>query len=60
MNEDRIRELEELGFIWALRGGDGRKEEAPIEEAVAAAEAAAAAVEAADEVGAMGPFVTEI
>ena len=23
MNQQRIRELEELGFVWALRGGDG-------------------------------------
>ena len=51
MNEERIRELQELGFVWALRGGEGRKDEFPLE--VAAAEAAAA-VEAADEVGAIG------
>ena len=24
MNEERIRELEELGFVWALRGGEGK------------------------------------
>lgn len=24
MNEDRIRELEGLGFVWALRGGEGK------------------------------------
>jgi hypothetical protein len=59
MNEERIRELEELGFVWALRGGEGRKDEAPLEEAAAAAEAAAA-VEAADEVGAIDHYVTEI
>lgn len=43
MNEDRIRELEELGFVWALRGSIP-------DEAVAAAEAAATAVEIADQV----------
>jgi hypothetical protein len=26
MNEERIRQLEELGFAWALRGVDGKKE----------------------------------
>jgi hypothetical protein len=54
MNEDRMRELHDLGFVWALRGtttsaGAGG---ATQDEAVAAAEAAAAAVEAADQVGA--------
>lgn len=28
MNEDRIRQLEDLGFIWALRGQEGSKKEA--------------------------------
>ena len=27
MNEDRIHELEELGFVWALRGGEGKRDE---------------------------------
>jgi hypothetical protein len=27
LNEDRIRELEELGFVWALRGGEGKRED---------------------------------
>jgi hypothetical protein len=43
MNDDRIRELEDLGFVWALRGSMP-------EDAIAAAEAAAAAVEIADQV----------
>eukprot|EP00339_Tiarina_fusa_P008798 CAMPEP_0117025770 /NCGR_PEP_ID=MMETSP0472-20121206/19007_1 /TAXON_ID=693140 ORGANISM="Tiarina fusus, Strain LIS" /NCGR_SAMPLE_ID=MMETSP0472 /ASSEMBLY_ACC=CAM_ASM_000603 /LENGTH=877 /DNA_ID=CAMNT_0004732585 /DNA_START=316 /DNA_END=2949 /DNA_ORIENTATION=- len=67
MNDERIRELEELGFVWALRN---TKEEtasmaavaavAPVEdEAVAeAAGAAAAAVEAADQV--MEHYVAQI
>jgi hypothetical protein len=24
MNDDRVHELEEMGFIWALRGGEGK------------------------------------
>lgn len=47
MNEDRIRELEEMGFVWALRGANP-------DETVAAAEAAAAAVEIADQVATVG------
>jgi Helicase associated domain len=43
MNDDRVRELEDLGFVWALRGSIA-------EDAGAAAEAAAAAVEIADQV----------
>lgn len=27
MNEERIRQLEELGFVWALRGDSGRRED---------------------------------
>ena len=42
MNEDRLRELEELGFVWALRG--------TVPDDVAAADAAATAVELADQV----------
>ena len=42
MNEDRIRELEDMGFVWALRGNIP-------DETVAAAEAAATAVEIADQ-----------
>lgn len=42
MNKDRIRDLEELGFVWALRT-------TLPDETVAAAEAAAAAVEIADQ-----------
>ena len=26
-NEDRIRELKELGFVWALRGGEGKRDD---------------------------------
>jgi hypothetical protein len=59
MNEDRIRELGELGFVWALR--NTKEETASLAAAAAAtpmeddtvaeaAGAAAAAVEAADEV----------
>ena len=59
MSEDRVRELEELGFVWTLRGSEGRRDETPMETAAAAAEAAAA-VEAADEVGVIDHFVTEI
>jgi hypothetical protein len=52
MNEDRIHELEELGFAWGVRGVGGRPTNAsPIEEVVAAAEAAAA-VEVGDQVAA--------
>lgn len=43
MNEDRIRELEDLGFVWALRGNIP-------EDAIAAAEAAAAAMVIADQI----------
>jgi hypothetical protein len=43
MNDDRIRELEDLGFVWALRGS------LP-DETAAAADAAATAVEIADQV----------
>ena len=51
MNEDRIGELERLGFVWVLRNGRAAtREDGPMDEAVAAAEAAAAAVEAADSV----------
>ena len=41
MNEDRIRQLEEVGFVWALRGGEGGKRELdvdPLDEAIAANE----------------------
>lgn len=27
LNEGRIRELEELGFVWALRGGEGKRDD---------------------------------
>jgi hypothetical protein len=30
MSEERIRLLEELGFVWALRGLDGKKEADPL------------------------------
>lgn len=26
MNEERIKQLEELGFVWALRGTDSRRD----------------------------------
>eukprot|EP00429_Kryptoperidinium_foliaceum_P036643 CAMPEP_0176178096 /NCGR_PEP_ID=MMETSP0120_2-20121206/91256_1 /TAXON_ID=160619 /ORGANISM="Kryptoperidinium foliaceum, Strain CCMP 1326" /LENGTH=1067 /DNA_ID=CAMNT_0017516245 /DNA_START=166 /DNA_END=3371 /DNA_ORIENTATION=+ len=50
MNEDRIRELEELGFVWNLRGPPSVVDE------VAAAEAAATAVEIADQVAVGSQF----
>ena len=37
MNEDRIRQLEDLGFVWALRGGSGKDCQ---DDEVAAADAA--------------------
>lgn len=33
MNEDRIRELDNLGFVWALRGSDKINEQLPPQEA---------------------------
>ena len=52
MNDERILELEQLGFAWGLRSGRaGARGDLPtMEDAVAAAEAAVAAVEAAGSV----------
>ncbi|KAL7572037.1 hypothetical protein ACA910_001690 [Epithemia clementina (nom. ined.)] len=32
MNEERIRQLEELGFVWALRGTEGNRKDSPYHE----------------------------
>ena len=50
MNEERIRELEEIGFVWALRGGEGRRDEAPMADMMYAAGAisTAAAMEVSE------------
>lgn len=33
MNDERIKQLEELGFVWALRGQEGsRRDEAMLQE----------------------------
>ena len=53
MNEDRIRELEELGFVWALRNNskEGTVATNPTEDEMAAAAVAASlAVERDDRV----------
>ena len=46
MNEDRIHELQELGFVWALRGSEGKKES---EEAVGTVSEHISSVVAADD-----------
>ena len=37
MNEERIRQLEDLGFVWALRGQEGsRRDDSMLHDSVAA------------------------